>query len=286
MKILFFLAVWKRPEITEQCFMGLQRLMRHGVSSLAVISETEMIPLCQKYGIYFCFHGNEPVGMKKNFGLTQALKRDWDYLIELGSDDVIQDGLIDAYMPSMKEGKDFIGARTLLMTDSVTGECREFEFDGELVMGLGRCFSRRLVEHFSGKVLVQMNLPLIVSDMAVQENECAFLTKEQADEFEHLKYGQRVKTSTHVHLWDNLNRGLDNNSTSRILRNGFTYTGVETKEPLMMDIKSDENIWGFNPEIGKVGDLEKFLSKLTQEERALFFSNQKKLRAKRIEKAA
>ena len=91
MRIAFFLAVWKRPEITELCFMGLQRLMKHYPNSFAfaVISEKSMIPLCQKYDIEYCEHENLPLGRKKNYGMNQILKKKFDYLIELGSDDLI-----------------------------------------------------------------------------------------------------------------------------------------------------------------------------------------------------
>jgi hypothetical protein len=87
-KILIYLAVWKRPQITELCFLGIQRLRRSfNVEALAVISEEEMKPLCEKYGVHWVMYKNEPLGEKKNYGLRKAKEFDFEYLMEIGSDD-------------------------------------------------------------------------------------------------------------------------------------------------------------------------------------------------------
>lgn len=123
MKILLFLPVWKRPEITEICFMGINRLKKvgiHQVSAFAVISEEEMIPLCKKYGIEYCFYKNYPLGEKKNYGLSQAMKIDFDYLVEIGSDDLLKNDFLSLYswnLPVMKLA-DFI------ILDSETLKCK------------------------------------------------------------------------------------------------------------------------------------------------------------------
>ena len=82
-KLLLFLAVWQRPVITEICFMGLERLRKNfNVDAFAVISEDSMKPLCKKYSIDYCMHENLPLGSKKNYGLTQAMKKDFDFLVD------------------------------------------------------------------------------------------------------------------------------------------------------------------------------------------------------------
>lgn len=291
MKIVFFLACWKRPEITELCFMGLQRLMKHRSdvfesSAFAVISEKEMIPLCEKYGIDFIMHENNPVGMKKNAGLSVCLKKDFDYLIELGSDDLILNDLLDLYLPSMQKGIDFFGCKRLMLIDSFNGECRDFFFDPDLVQGLGRCMRKKMLLHFSNKIMVESLTSIISNEVVLSEGQIGFIDKSNADVFEFKGWCKKVSSTIDTHLWDSIDRGLDNNSTARIIRAGYKFNLVSTNEPLMADIKSDENIWGYNPEIGQKGDLEKFLSKVSQQEKAKFFSNMKILKSKRIEKAA
>lgn len=290
MRIIFFLACWKRPEITELCFMGLRRLMKYKTdkfkcSSFAVISEESMIPLCEKYGIEFIMFENDPVGMKKNAGITEILKKDFDYLIELGSDDLICNELLDLYYPLMKLKEDFFGSRNLLLVDSTNGDCRELNWDGDLPQGLGRCMSKKLLNEFNNRVIVKMKTGIITDDSIIAEGEEGFLTKEESEAMIKNDWAEKVNSSITVHLWDNLNRGLDNNSNSRIMKKGFNYKNVETPEPLMADFKSDENVWTYNVFIGKEGDLETFMNKLTKEEKSAFFANQKKLIARRVEVA-
>lgn len=151
-KLLFFLAVWKRPEITEICFMGLDRLRRESgfdCQSLAVISEESMIPLCEKWGINWCFHDNEPLSAKKNFGIEQAKKLDFDYLVELGSDDLIKTELLQLYRPHMESGVSMLGTNWFGFINTKTGEARVFQKGIFATFGVGRAFHRSVIEKHS-----------------------------------------------------------------------------------------------------------------------------------------
>jgi hypothetical protein len=148
-KLLFFLAVWKRPEITEICFMGLNRLKNTGkfpMEFLAVISEEEMIPLCEKYGVQWVMHENLPLGRKKNFGLREALKKEFDYLVELGSDDLIKDELLELYRPSFERRVSMIGMTSFAFIDSATGRAKLYKVGTMGTFGLARCFRRDVLE--------------------------------------------------------------------------------------------------------------------------------------------
>jgi hypothetical protein len=130
-KLLFFLAVWKRPEITEICFMGLQRLKKLGtfhVEHFAVISEVEMIPLCEKYGVEWCMHDNEPLGAKKNYGLRQAMKKEFDYLVE--------------FLNVYPFDRDVMALSDFVMLNTEDGECRRLT-KSHGYYGLGRAISKR-----------------------------------------------------------------------------------------------------------------------------------------------
>lgn len=146
MKLLIYLAVWKRPEITEICFMGITRLRESGlfpIDGFAVISEESMIPLCEKYDIKYCFYKNLPLGEKLNYGLTQALKLDFDYLIGIGSDDLIKIELIEKYS-TLFGVKDLIATDSILFLNSETGGCRFVKTNS--FFGAGRAYSRKVVE--------------------------------------------------------------------------------------------------------------------------------------------
>lgn len=145
-KILVFLAVWRRPQITELCFAGIERMKQHPdfeIEALAVISEESMIPLCEAYGIHWTLYKNEPLGEKKNFGLKKAKEFDFDYLMEIGSDDLILNELLDDYRNYI--GKyDFFGISDAAYINSDGGECRRLI--SKSTYGAGRMVHRRLLE--------------------------------------------------------------------------------------------------------------------------------------------
>lgn len=142
-KVLFFTCLWKRPEVTEICFIGLRRIMsRMNADALAVISEESMKHLCDKYGIKWVFHKNQPLGLKKNFGLSNALKMDWDFIIELGSDDLFTDGAVEFYNNNFHRA--YFGFNTVAYINLLDLQCRKFSTNS--VFGLGRAIRRDVVE--------------------------------------------------------------------------------------------------------------------------------------------
>lgn len=221
-KILIYLAAWKRPEITELCFKGIERLKKHpdfDFEVLVVISEEEMITLCVKYGYTYCMYENLPLGKKKNYGLSIAKMMQWDYLLEIGSDDLILNELLDDYKEMISKGDEFFGIADSAYINSRTGECRRVK--DKSTYGAGRMIKR---EAFS-----------------------------------------KVKWAPWT---DRFNQGLDNNSIFNFQRAGVKYKRVAPREyPLVIDVKSDENIWKFNYFTGVDYDLEKLLPKLSEEER-------------------
>ncbi len=268
--------------------MGLKRLMeydkkRFQCSAFAVISEDSMIPLCKKYGIEYTMYPNEPVGLKKNAGLSEVLKKDFDYLIELGSDDLILNSLLDCYEPAMKRGAEFFGTRDLYLVDATDANCRQIQFDGEAAQGLGRVLSKRLLMNFKGFVHVLSHTAVISDESVISQGHTGFLDEKTVKAYEGCGWVERTEVKVDVHLWDMINRGLDNNSAGRIMRKGYKFEAIETPEVMLADIKSDENIWGFNHEIGEKKDFSSFLEKLSPKERSKFFENMKVLKAKRIE---
>jgi hypothetical protein len=109
----------------------------------AVISEESMIPLCEKYGVQWVMHENLPLGRKKNFGLKEALKLDWDYLIEIGSDDLLKNEFLELYTPYFGT-QDVIGMSNFCFMNSETLECRQY--NSKSAFGLGRAIRRRVIE--------------------------------------------------------------------------------------------------------------------------------------------
>lgn len=270
MKILFFLACWKRPEITEVCFLGLQRLKaydpdRFRVNALAVISEESMIPLCEKYGIAYVMHDNKPLGKKKNAGLNECFKHEWDYLIELGSDDLLRNEVLDLYEPLMKKGYPLFGMRHLVFYNSETAEARRY--DCADVHGLGRCMSRDMLQRVTKSVECDILEDFVGDRQVFNKGKREFVPVDYAANWERASFVKKIGEPVY-HLWkDSINQGLDNNSNYFLMEKGCPLRHVDTKEPLGMDIKSSENIWKYNPDLGASLDAKEFLSHCSEAER-------------------
>lgn len=145
-KLLFFLAVWMRPEITEICFMGIRRIQKvpgFDIKAFAVISEESMIPLCEKYGVEWCMYKNNPLGEKKNYGISQIRNKDFDFLIEIGSDDLILDELLIQYQKFFVK-YDFFGICDAAYINSEDLHCRRLQSNS--TYGAGRAISKRALE--------------------------------------------------------------------------------------------------------------------------------------------
>lgn len=269
MRILVFLAVWKRPEITEICFVGINRLIKNSrfpIEAFAVISEESMIPLCNKYNIKWTFYKNDPLGEKKNHGLNEAMKLEWDYLLEIGSDDLVKDDLVELYAPYF--GKyDLFGTKDAIIINSADGMCRRLNSD--TTYGLGRMISRKVLEQFAYGYDVLALESILCSGRTTPKDQIGFFKPEQAKELELLG---RVKiiNGPRYKLWrDEINKGLDNSSDFFLMKNGIGHKAIKTNKPLCIDIKGDDNIWKFNPRLGTPYDIEKALEGLSQEEQSM-----------------
>jgi hypothetical protein len=143
--LLIYVALWQRAEITELCFKGLDRLREHpdyNIQVLAVLSEDEMIPLCKKYDVGYVFHENLPLGKKKNFGLQAAKHLKFDYMMEIGSDTLLMNELLDEYKKYIGV-YEFFGISDCAFIDSETGSCRRV--GGASTYGGGRMIHRDIL---------------------------------------------------------------------------------------------------------------------------------------------
>jgi hypothetical protein len=151
-KILIYLALWKRPKITELCFMGINRLRQSpdfDIQVLAVASEPEMLPLCEKYNVNVISHTNLPLGKKKNFGLQAAKSFQFDYLMEIGSDTLVLNELLDSYK-EMIGVHHFFGISDCAFICSETRACRRV--GGASTYGGGRMISRAALQQMEWKI--------------------------------------------------------------------------------------------------------------------------------------
>lgn len=210
MRILIYIPVWKRPEITKLCYESLKRTVLkapEGFSFVVVIvaSNKEDANLANEYGFDVFQTPNTPLGRKFNKGLEYALEQyNWDYLMQINSDNVLSIDFWKLFEQYFEHKQFFFGVDRVLFYDSITKDMRDFQYG----TGCGIRFIRRDIVELSGFV---------------------------NDQFQ---------------LWtDGISSGLDNDSSRNIMqRSGKMQYMVRHKDvrmPVVTDIKSDENIHPF-----------------------------------------
>jgi hypothetical protein len=147
MKILAIIPVWKRPDILEICVDGLKHIP---VEPLFVLSkEDRYLPEIEKIlkDHWTCFETNWPVGRKLNSGINLALKEfKFDYLMNMGSDDIISPELFDIYQPYFDKKEKLFGVNNLYIMNYINKEVMFVEnYNIERPIGAGRMIHRSVL---------------------------------------------------------------------------------------------------------------------------------------------
>lgn len=160
MKILILTAIQGRQHITELFLLGIERLKifsGHDIRLFCVCSEKEDSDFLKSKGVSHCTFENRPLSAKFDYGFKQALKYDFDYLMTLGSDDLLDHNIFNNYYnPLMQRGELFFGIKQIAIIDYRTLDCITYKYfinKGDLLLGAGRMIARSLCMEFKDKPL-------------------------------------------------------------------------------------------------------------------------------------
>jgi len=158
MRIGIKTMIWKRPIVFEIYAAGIERLRNNfNVIPFVVGSEGDISrKKCEKHGFNYIEYPNAPLGAKANACL-KAMQGHVDYVLNLGSDNLISDSLMQAYIELMKEGYDFIGIKDLYYYDHIHQRLIYWDGYGKgkrwgESVGAGRVLSSRLLDTFNWKM--------------------------------------------------------------------------------------------------------------------------------------
>lgn len=160
MRILIYSAIHKRQEVTELFLMGVKRLQMfsgHQVSLFCVCSEFQDALFLKSKGVDFCTYVNKPLSDKMDYGFKKALEKDFDYMLRLGSDDLLDHAIFhDYYNDLMKAGKEFFGLKTIGVVDFKTLDSIIYKYSPhrtDRLLGGGQMISKRLCKIFADRPL-------------------------------------------------------------------------------------------------------------------------------------
>lgn len=248
--LLVYFAVHGRHEILDVCLEGIRQLAKHNpeeikVIPFAVCSSADDMEILERNDIYTVYHPNDYLGAKKNFGLWEAIKKvDFDYMFEIGSDDVISPKLLDIYLPMMKEGADYMSIDTFYMVDTISHKTACVKSD--LIIGAGRCIRRDILERMY-KVPFEFTVGASGPNFDCYPKMKDFLPVASAKNYEKIGYGNIIGAPEFV-LWKpTIQHGLDTNSHWNILLSGkCKHQQIQLDIPYGIDIKSIQNIHPFS----------------------------------------
>lgn len=235
--------------------MGLKRLLSElDGEVLAVYSEDEK-PLCDRFGFHSVWSENFPVGRKHNNGLKKAMELDWDYFVNLGSDDLINSKLFDLYKDHPAQG-----LLNVHLYNTATGEAAVFK--NGYPLGAGRMIRRDVMEDLGIQWRVQLKHSMSGPNGSKPKGEHIYSRRLAKS---HVRSGAATFIEEIIkppRLWaGDQNSALDHSSEVILLTNGVKQIGYESDEVMVVDLKSPVNIWGFDNYLKTDIDVLEFISK-------------------------
>jgi hypothetical protein len=154
-KVLVMTPLWGRPEIFELFIKGFMKLNNPNIELglVCIISQddkkkNELLYLLKKFNIDYYYYKNKPLGEKMNAGINLIFQNyDFDYLMNLDSDGIINPRLFDYYLPYIHSKQKLFGVNRYYALEWKTKKCLLFELE-DMCICSGRMIHRSIIEHF------------------------------------------------------------------------------------------------------------------------------------------
>lgn len=150
--VVFVTAVWGRLAVTRVWWAAAVRsalqLNAKGIKTRIVVggSEPEHRALCEENGGEWVETPNRPLGAKWNNICEAAFKEtDSEYMLVLGSDDVMSPAMVDGYVIPIKKGTPYAGLQSCNFYNTANGRLFNFSQFG-VTVGCGRLLHRNLLK--------------------------------------------------------------------------------------------------------------------------------------------
>lgn len=137
-EVHFLIPVWGRHEALKLCLQSFERIKREyplfGVNAFATVicSTKEDVSVCKKYPVSILKYPNDQgLGRKFNAGLDYLYGLgigERDYIVPLGSDDIINTYAIHWVLPYLIEGVAFFGISNPAFYNLETGEAVYYKY--------------------------------------------------------------------------------------------------------------------------------------------------------------
>lgn len=139
----------RRPTVLNLFLASMRRLRKEvGIDFPVVcVSGVEDRKMCAQYGVHHIVQANRPASMKWDTGMSFLQKLNLDYVLVLGSDDIMSTDLLRAYMTEMEKDVDLIGLNEIYVYDgdgNTKGALRRYT--SSRVLGVGKMLNKRILD--------------------------------------------------------------------------------------------------------------------------------------------
>lgn len=158
-KVIVFTPIWGRHDIVRIWQKGIERIKNYWPEAI------EIIPFCmvsnkadkdmiESFGYQYTYCDNTPLGAKHNAGAMALKDIDFDYILQLGSDDLITNEYLEYALAAMVEGKQLFGVNKLLFCEPKKQSACSFHLTTQsyTLIGAGRFISREAIEKLNYKL--------------------------------------------------------------------------------------------------------------------------------------
>ena len=259
--ILIFTAFHQRPQISQLYWYGIERLKKNfNIKVLSIISDDSNKTLAEKYSDFIIETETKPLGKKLNSGLKKVLELDFDFMVQLGSDNLMTDRLMSVYQFYFNSGCQLFGAANTILFDSISKQAQTFDF-GNVWSGV----NKTLLEKVCNTNKIQMLQSVAGASFSYPKG--AFVNLPESIGESYVKNGLAKFIKPEQKLWDDEKmQGLDRNSEVKFEGIGITNFPVVTEDPEIICVKSNENIWKYDFYNGSEYENEKLKEKISEKE--------------------
>jgi len=152
-KIVVFTPVWGRHEVLDIWQKGVERIKAFWPEQIKIIpfcmvSNDEDEAKIEEYGYEYVRCENKPLGNKHNIGLEALRDIDFDYILQLGSDDLITNEYLEYALAAMQSKIDVFGVDRLYFTEIGTEDACKFVLTTHknVLIGAGRFISHKVIK--------------------------------------------------------------------------------------------------------------------------------------------
>ena len=255
MNTLCMIPVWGRHDVLKITFKGLENFagplwwVDESFYVLLIVSNREDFTFCSnwaktshKHNLKVFIHQapNQPLGKKLNSGLREAIRimksYDIDYLMTSGSDNLISRKVWDYYIHAENDEHPFFGFTNVAIYHKATGEAVEVNYP--CASGVGRMHNIWMLKDACDCHVAIAKLSLAGRFGSHGKGERVYIPKNhQPDPDNYEIIGEDW------HLWpDDTYNSTDIDSENWLMMSGYACKYIRTPEPLILDIKTDDNI--------------------------------------------